>query len=78
VPKKEQPADPALAAVLKRLREGRGESQEALAYRAGLTSGSLANIELARANPSWATLRAIAAALDVSLVDLAAQVEREA
>jgi XRE family transcriptional regulator, regulator of sulfur utilization len=78
MPKKNQAPDLALAVVLRRLREGRGESQEALAYRAGLSSGSLANIELGRSNPSWVTLRALAAALDVSLVDLAAQVEGEA
>jgi transcriptional regulator with XRE-family HTH domain len=77
VPKRDQPPDPALGKVLRRLREERGESRESLAYRSGLTTGSLAEIELGRANPSWATVRAICAALEVSLVDLAAQVERE-
>jgi transcriptional regulator with XRE-family HTH domain len=63
--------------VLRRLREEHGESQESLAYRAGVTSGSLARIELGQASPAWATVRDIARALDVRLVDLAAQVERE-
>jgi hypothetical protein len=33
-------ADEALAAVLRRLREERGQSQEATAYRAGSLAGS--------------------------------------
>jgi len=78
MPKKDQPPDPALGPVLRRLREARGESREALAYRAGITAGSLTEIELGRSNPSWATVRALCAALGASLVDLAAQVEREA
>jgi transcriptional regulator with XRE-family HTH domain len=81
VPKRDQPPDPALGKVLKRLREQRGdkgESRESLAYRSGITAGSLAQIEHGRANPSWPTVRAICRALEVSLVDLAAQVEREA
>jgi len=67
--------DPALAAVLRRLRMERGATQEALAYRSGITTGSLARIELGQASPAWATVREIAAALDVSLVELAAEVE---
>jgi transcriptional regulator with XRE-family HTH domain len=58
-------------------RAQRGESLEAAAYRAGLTSSSLAAIELERSNPTWATVRAIAAALDVSLAKLGAAVEAE-
>lgn len=67
--------DPALAAVLRRLRLERGSTQEALAYRSGITTGSLARIELGQASPAWTTVRRIAAALDVSLVELAAAVE---
>ncbi|HXD54706.1 MAG TPA: helix-turn-helix transcriptional regulator [Solirubrobacteraceae bacterium] len=76
MPKASQPPDPALASVLRDLRERRGESQEALAYRAGMSGGTLARIELGQASPSWATVRDIAKALEVSLVDLAARVER--
>jgi transcriptional regulator with XRE-family HTH domain len=78
MPKAAQEPDAALAATMRRLREETGESQEALAYRAGITAGSLARIELAQSNPSWATVRAIAAALDVKLADLAVSVERNA
>jgi transcriptional regulator with XRE-family HTH domain len=70
-------ADPALAAVLRRLRQDRGLSQEALAYQAEITAGSLARIELGQSSPEWATVRRIAGALGVSLVDLAAKVEHE-
>ncbi len=67
--------DPALAAVLRRLRLERGSTQEALAYRSGITTGSLARIELGQATPTWTTVRQIAEALEVSLVELATQVE---
>jgi transcriptional regulator with XRE-family HTH domain len=67
--------DPALAAVLRRLRVERGATQEALAYRSGITTGSLARIELGQATPTWTTVRQIAEALEISLVELAAEVE---
>jgi transcriptional regulator with XRE-family HTH domain len=70
-------ADKSLAAVLRRLREESGETQEAVAYRSGITTGSLARIELGQSSPAWATVRQIARALDVSLEDLGAAVERE-
>lgn len=67
--------DPALAAVLRRLRVERGTTQEALAYRSGITTGSLARIELGQASPAWTTVRQIAVALDVSMAELAEAVE---
>jgi transcriptional regulator with XRE-family HTH domain len=67
--------DPALAAVLRRLRVERGTTQEALAYRSGITTGSLARIELGQASPAWTTVRQIALALDVSMAELAKAVE---
>jgi transcriptional regulator with XRE-family HTH domain len=69
--------DCALAIVLRRLREQRGQSQEQLGYRAGLTAGALARIELAQSAPAWATVLDIAQALELSLVDLATAVEDE-
>jgi transcriptional regulator with XRE-family HTH domain len=69
-------ADPALAAVLKRLREDRGLSQETLAFYAGITAGSLGRIETAQSSPAWATVRQIATALGVSMADLGAIVEK--
>jgi transcriptional regulator with XRE-family HTH domain len=77
MPKKDQSPDPALGPVLRQLRDARGESRETLAYRAGLTAGTLAEIELGRANPSWATVMQIIEALDVSLARLSKAIEAE-
>jgi len=52
-------------------------STAALAAAAGITTNSYARIELGQSAPSWASVRAIAAALDVSLVELGAAVEAE-
>jgi len=76
VPRKPVP-DPALGAVLKRLRTARGESQESVAYRSGLSSNSYARIELAQSSPAWDTVGRIIAALDVSLVELAQAITAE-
>jgi transcriptional regulator with XRE-family HTH domain len=67
--------DPALAAAVRGLREDSGLTREALAFHAGITSGSLARIELGQASPGWDTIRRIAGALDVSISRLAAAVE---
>jgi transcriptional regulator with XRE-family HTH domain len=45
-------------------------TQEALAHAAGVTVGHLSMIERGHSNPTWATVKAIAFALDVSMVDL--------
>lgn len=69
--------DPALGAVLRQLREERGLSQEVVAFHAGVTTGTLARLELGQSDPSWSTIRAVAKALDVSLRDLATTVEAQ-
>ncbi len=69
--------DPALATVLRRLRNDRGMTQEALAFYAGITAGSLSRIELAQAAPAWATVRSIARALSVGMGELGSAVEAE-
>lgn len=68
--------DPALGAALRALREARGLTQEQLAHEAGVTMGTLSKIETAAAAPAWATVRQIAQALGVSLVEFAEAVER--
>lgn len=70
-------ADHALGAVVRRLRTERGESLETLAHRAGLTFATLTKIELAQSSPHWFTVRQIAEALEVSMGELGAQVDRE-
>lgn len=77
MPKADQKGDPALGAVLRRLREGRNESQEALAFRSGMASASLSRIELGQASPAWGTVRSLAGALDIGIGELATLVERE-
>jgi transcriptional regulator with XRE-family HTH domain len=67
--------DAVLAATLRRMREERGISREALAFSAGITTGALARIELAQSVPGWETVRGLALALDISMVELSAAVE---
>lgn len=67
---------PALGAAIKQLREKRDLSQEALAEEAGLTGRTVSAIETGNANPTWATVRDIAAALEVTMVEIARLSER--
>jgi len=76
VPRAPDP-DPALAAVLKRLREERNITQETLAYHAGLSVGTLGRIEVARTAPSWDSVRRIIDALGITLAELAAAIEAQ-
>ncbi len=68
-------ADQTLAAVLRRFREARGTTQETVAFNAGLTTRSLQKIERGHTSPEWATVRRIAVALDVGLMELAQAIE---
>jgi transcriptional regulator with XRE-family HTH domain len=67
--------DRALGEVLRARRNDRGESQEEVGYRAGLTAGTVSRIELGEGRPEWETVRAIARALDFRLGDLGNQIE---
>ncbi len=71
-------ADPALAAVLRRLRAERGLSQESAAHQAGISYTTLAKIELGQSAPAWATMRALVDALGVSMAELGAAIDAEA
>jgi transcriptional regulator with XRE-family HTH domain len=68
--------DLALAGALRQLRAERGHTQEDLAHRAGLTVAAFARIERGHANPTWTTVRRLAAALEISLTALGEAVER--
>jgi transcriptional regulator with XRE-family HTH domain len=61
---------PALGKAIRQLRNERGMTQEALAHAAGVTVGHLSMIERGHSNPTWATAKAIAAALAASMVEL--------
>jgi DNA-binding XRE family transcriptional regulator len=76
MPRSPEP-DRALAAVLKRAREERGMTQEAVAWHAGVAVATLAKIENGQTAPSWDSARRIIAALGISLVELAKAVEAE-
>lgn len=72
---REGPPAPALAigrfgAVVRRLREGRGWSQERLAGRAELNRSYMGEIERGVVMPSLATAAKLAAALEVPLWQL--------
>jgi transcriptional regulator with XRE-family HTH domain len=51
-------------------------TQDALAHRAGIAVPTLSQLERGYANPTWATLRDIAAALGVSMAELAKAAEK--
>ena len=61
---------PALGEAVRQLREKRGATQEAVAREAGITTATLSLIERGQANPTWDTLKKIAAALDSSMGEL--------
>jgi transcriptional regulator with XRE-family HTH domain len=62
---------PALGQAIRELRQKRGETQEQLAPRSGISPKTLSLIERGEANPTWATARDISAALGVSISELA-------
>jgi len=62
---------PALGAAIRELRAKRGATQEEVAQGAGITVAHLSKIERGLTNPTWGTVEAIAAALGVSIVDVA-------
>lgn len=64
-------AQPALGKAIRQLREKRGATQEALAYEAGVTTGTLSLIERGQSNPAWGTVKGIAKALHVTVGELA-------
>jgi transcriptional regulator with XRE-family HTH domain len=62
---------------VRQLREERGFSREVLAVAAGLTTGTLARLELGQSDPAWSTILAIADALKLTIAELAAAVEAQ-
>jgi transcriptional regulator with XRE-family HTH domain len=66
----------ALGEAIRELRGKQGNSQEALAEKAGITKNMLSLIERGEGNPSWTTLRGIAKGLGVSVAELAKRAEK--
>jgi transcriptional regulator with XRE-family HTH domain len=68
--------DPALGQVLRAIREREPKrSQEHVGFNAGVTAATIGRMEMGVSRPEWGTVRAVADALGVSLVDLAATIE---
>jgi len=63
-------AQPALGKAIRQLRQEREMTQEALAHDAGVTVSHLSTIERGHSNPTWATVKEIAAALNVRMIEL--------
>lgn len=68
-------SQPALGTALRELREEKKLSQEMLGQRASVTARVVRDIEKGRGNPTWATVVAILAGMDVSLAELAKRIE---
>jgi transcriptional regulator with XRE-family HTH domain len=66
----------ALGEAVRQLRGKRGLTQEVLARDAGVTIATLSLIERGQANPTWGTLKGIAAALGVSMGELGKQADK--
>jgi transcriptional regulator with XRE-family HTH domain len=65
-----QPTLDQLGAAIRKLREDRDLSIEALAHESGLHTISVSRIERGRQNPTWMALSSLAEVLDVDLIDL--------
>lgn len=65
-----------LGKAIRQLREKQGATQEAVAHKAGVTAATYGLIERGQSNPTWATLSDIAAALSVSMVEIAKGAEK--
>jgi transcriptional regulator with XRE-family HTH domain len=66
---------PELGQAIKQLRKERGLSQEGLGHAAGIHPTWISHLESGRNNPAWGSVRRIAAALDVTVSELAKRAE---
>ena len=67
---------PALGEAIRKLRKAKNMTQEAAAHDAGITTATLGVIERGLSNPTWATLKGIASALDISVTEIARLAEK--
>ncbi len=67
---------PALGKAVRQLRSKRSLTQEDLAHAADITTGTLSLIERGRANPTWGTIKGIAAALGVTMGEMGKLADR--
>jgi transcriptional regulator with XRE-family HTH domain len=67
---------PGLGRAIKARREERGLSQEALGLASEVHPTWISHIESGRNNPAWGSVRRIAAALDITVAELAKRAEQ--
>lgn len=77
MPRKKSALTQAVGAVIRSVREGRGESLEAFAARVELDRGNYAAIERGEAEITALTLKRIAAALDLPAGELLERADRD-
>lgn len=65
-----------LGIAVRLTREKKKLTQEAVAEQAGIAVPTLSHLEAGHANPTWATVRDVAAALSVTVAELAKLSER--
>lgn len=75
-PRQTPQPQPALGKAIRELRQKRGDTLDAVAKESGITLNMLSLIERGEGNPTWATVRRIAAALGVQVSTLAKAAER--
>lgn len=75
MPKGRDPLLRALGGRVRRLREGKGWTQETLADRAGLDRSYIAGIEAGLRNPSVKAVARVAKGLGVSMSEVVAQID---
>jgi transcriptional regulator with XRE-family HTH domain len=76
--KRSKNPQPVLGRVIREFRDEKRMTQEDVAHRARVTVAHLSGIERGHANPTWATVVAIADALGVPLAKLAERWEAAA
>ena len=65
-----------VGAILRAVRETRGQTRERLAVDAGLSVNTLARLELDQSDPVWSTILAITDSLDLKLAELGKLVDQ--
>jgi transcriptional regulator with XRE-family HTH domain len=75
-PRQTPQPQPGLGKAIRELRHKRDASLKKVAADAGITLNMLSMIERGEGNPTWATVRRIAAALGVTVSELAKAAEK--
>lgn len=66
----------ALGRAIRQLRDERGLKQKELANAADMNVTAISHLEHGRANPAWGTVKRIAAALGVTVSEVAARADQ--